>query len=340
MPYARSDQVKLIGFALLLVAIAAANTVLDLSAAAEGPWQMIGMVAIASVGLAGLWLIPNLILAAAFLVVTLIISIVLGYFRTDPLFLPMILPVFGFAGAVWLAGALVMRLIPSRLAVERRHLAIVVGAMLAVGHIAVAIAMFQVVNPIFRLSRDAATQSGEAIAAAARDPAHARRYGLLVEATLTPRPGEDAEVARVRCQSLARGQRRSAGFQFRDDRVQGADRFTATLADGSVVRVQQVDFRHQTQDWPERGGGLSCRIDAGDVVTIWGTPVAAGETGLMLSDTRFIGYGDAQTVLATLGPVAERDARRFGGLAFFVAFTGLLPLIAGFLAWWRRGRTG
>src|SRR5690606_6556878 len=115
--------------------------------------------------------------------------------------------------------------------------------------------------------------------------------------TVTPGVGEAPAVARVLC-APAPGPRQNRTFTMRRDTVEGPRWFDVTLAEGSALRVQRVDYRYQTQDWPDRGGALGCRIEAGDVVTLWATPVRAGETGLTLSDTRFIGYGDAETVLA------------------------------------------
>ncbi|MCB1391170.1 MAG: hypothetical protein KDK12_18810 [Rhodobacteraceae bacterium] len=326
------------GLGALLALLGAANAWLDIAAASEGPWQMIGMAGVAAVGLAGLWLLPGLVASVGCLLVAMAICAVLGYFRTDPLFLPQLMPILGYATVIWLVSALVMRLVPARLPAERRHLAPVVGGMLALGHLAVGLAMFQIADPVFRLGRDPVAETGDAVREAAADRARARRYGLLIEATLTPSAGEGETGARVRCAADSpTGPTRT--FRFRRDLVEGPNRFTATLADGRQLRVGTVGYRYQTQGWPDRGGPLGCRIDAGDILTIWGTPVAGGETGLTVSDTRLIGYGDAATVLAQVAPIAERDARRFGGLAFLVALTGLLPVLSGIRAWRRKRDT-
>lgn len=74
MTRARSDPLQLFGFALILVVIAAAHTLIDLAAEAEGPWQMIGLAGRFAVGLLAMRTLKNRAAALAVLVLAFAIG--------------------------------------------------------------------------------------------------------------------------------------------------------------------------------------------------------------------------------------------------------------------------
>lgn len=61
--------------------------------------------------------------------------------------------------------------------------------------------------------------------------------------------------------------------------------------------------------------------------------------GVDLRETTLIAYGTPVDFRATYAPRADFAARQLGGVAFLLMLTGLIPLVAGVLTWWRGRRS-
>jgi hypothetical protein len=101
------------------------------------------------------------------------------------------------------------------------------------------------------------------------------------------------------------------------------------------VRVQRPEHIRNTHAWPPtNSAGLRCGLSEGDPVVIRAIPRDLGG-GIDLRDTTLIAFGTPEVFRTGYAPRADFAARQFGGVAFLLMLTGLIPLIAGVLHWLR-----
>ncbi len=331
----RTDRLQLIGFALLLIAFVAANLVMGLAERAEGPWRMIGLAGPMAVGLFGMWSLHSRAAALGLLLAAAAVSVLLMLFHVHTTVMHAMLPAMGMALALWAVTWAIVREVMPRLEPARQHMAIVVGAMLLVGHLAVFWAIFfGYANPWFQLHRTPAITTAEGIDDAARRHTVLQDMGVLVAGVMLGDP-EDSAILQYSCPSRTPGRRRVGLLR---GAVRGPLWFNVALADGTELRLHRIERRAQAIDW-QSDGDRTCGLRAGDPVVIWATPQRNGvNDSAPLSPVRLIAQGTPEDFAQGFAVEAEYGARLFGGLAFLVALTGLIPLIAGVLSWWRRRR--
>ena len=338
MPNFRSDKLQLIGFLLLLVAIAAASTLIDIAAEAEGPWRMIGIAGVFGIGLWALYRLPGRVAPVAVMLASLAIGTAVMALRLDPLAFHTLSPLLVYPLATWLAAGLIVREVYPRLPPERARLAPVVGGILLVLHLATGFVMLTSARGFLTLDDVPVIRDGAALAAAVPrtdgDLQRAREWGVFTEARVGAVPGgglaaqHECNPDRTRPRILLSGLWRW--------RVRGAAWIDLVLSDGTPLRVERVEHVRNTWAWPTTNPAQGeCGLSEGDPVLIRAIPRDLGD-GLTLRDTTLIAYGTAEDLARTYAPRAELAARQFGGVAFLLMLSGLIPLIAGLLRW-RRG---
>lgn len=338
MPNSRSDRLQLIGFALLLVAIAAANTLLDLASVAEGPWQMIGLAGSFAVGLVAMYTLKSPAAALAVLVVAFAIGALLMSLRLDRLAFHTLFPLLAYPLAAWAATWLIVREVMPRLPRERAHMAPAVGGLLLVLHLGAGFALLTSARGFLKMDEVPLIRDAAALAAAVprgtNEDTYARRMGLFIEATVAPVPGGGLAAERD-CAPPRQGWWRS-GTRFRvRQETRGASWIDLILPDGSTLRADRARHIRNTWAWPITNAATQdCGLSEGDPVVIRAIPRHGG-AGVELRDTTLIAYGSPEAFRTGYAPRADFAARQFGGVGFLLMLTGLIPLLAGVLHWLR-----
>jgi hypothetical protein len=327
----RTDRLQTIGLSLLIVAFAAANTLFDIAAGAEGPWRMLGLSGVFVVGLVGMWSLRSPALALGLLVASALVGVVILYFRIDRLAFELLTGQLVWPLAVWMVTWAIVRLVMPRLDAARPWAALLLGGLLFVLHLGVAIKVFTPANAFFQLHRVEPVRDLETLVAMNR----IRREGHPVVALIEGRIGSDlADGVFVR-EFNCRERRRGLGYTRP---VRGNSRLFLELVDGERLRSTGAAYNYRAVDWPETGDGTSCGLQNGDPVVVWAEIGAGVEGPVEDRQTRIMAYGDIDAFRAGYAARAEFAARMVGGVAFLLALTGLVPLVAGVLAWRRLRR--
>lgn len=314
MSTSRSDRLQLIGILLLLVAFAAANTLIDIAAEAEGPWRMIGLAGIFGIGLLAMYRLPGRVAPVAVMLAAFAIGTALMALRLDPLAFHTLSPLLGYPLAVWLAAGLIVREVFSRLPKDRGHLAPVVGGILLAVHLGAGFAMLTSARGFLTLDEVPVIRDGAALAAAVPrtdgDLQRARAWGVFTEARVAPVPGgglaafHECNPDRPRSRILS-----SELWRWRW-RVNGANWIDLVLSDGTTLRAERVAHVRNTWAWPSTNPAhRECGLSEGDPVLIRAIPRDLGD-GLTLRDTTLIAYGTAEDLARTYAPRASSAESR------------------------------
>ncbi|MEZ5752222.1 MAG: hypothetical protein R3D60_09750 [Paracoccaceae bacterium] len=341
MSVSRSDQAQLVGFALVLVVIAAANTLFDIAEGAQGPLRMVALSGGFLVALIAMYSLKSRVAALAVLACAFALSTWLMWVRLDPLAFHTLYPLLAWPLAAWGVSWLIVREVYPRLPADRAKLAPAVGGVLLVMHLGAGFGMLNAAHAFLKLDEapvlgDAASLS-EAVARRWTEGQSTWSHGVFVEAVVAPVPGGGL-AARRDCAPARQGfWRQGPRLPIRQETL-GAQWIDLILPDGTLTRVERVAHIRNTFAWPSTNADhRECGLSEGDPVVIRAVPREQG-AGLVLRDTSLIAYGTPEAFLGAYAPRADLAARQFGGLGFLLMLSGLFPLLAGALHWWRARR--
>lgn len=329
----RHDRVQTIGLLLLIVGFAAANTLFDIAAQAEGPWRMLGLSGVLLVGLVGMWSLRAPAAALGILLASALVGVAILYFRIDRLAFELLAGQLIWPLGLWMVTWALVRLVMPRIEPGRPWAALLLGGLLFLMHLGVALKVFTPANEFFQLHRVEPVRDLETLVAMNRNRREGHPVVALIEGRIGSELADDLFIREFNCRERGRwlGYTRS---------VRGNSRLYIELADGQRLRSTGAAYNYRALDWPQTGDGIDCGLRNGDPVIVWAEISAGVEGPVEDRETRIMAYGDLEAFRAGYAAHAEFAARMVGGVAFLLALTGLVPLIAGIRTWLRLRRRG